>query len=33
MLGILRGYRDLYPCRHCRAHFQKDYDRGKKILK
>ena len=29
MLGILRGYRNLYPCTHCRAHFQKDYDKGR----
>lgn len=28
MLGILQGYRNLYPCTHCRAHFQKDYDKG-----
>ena len=28
MLGLLRAFRNLYPCTHCRPHFQRDYDRG-----
>jgi len=27
MLGILKGFRNLYPCSHCRTHFQKDFDK------
>ena len=29
--GLLKGFRDLYPCSHCRPHFQKDYDKGTNI--
>ncbi len=28
ILGLLKGFRNLYPCIHCRAHFQRDYDIG-----
>ena len=28
MRGILEGFKYLYPCTHCRTHFQKDYDKG-----
>jgi hypothetical protein len=28
MNGFLEGFKYLYPCKHCRGHFQKDYDRG-----
>ena len=28
MQGFLNGFKYLYPCTHCRGHFQKDYDRG-----
>lgn len=29
MKGFLEGWKYLYPCVHCRGHFQRDYDRGK----
>jgi hypothetical protein len=32
MLGLLKGFRNLYPCTHCRPHFQKDYDNGNSHL-
>jgi FAD-linked sulfhydryl oxidase len=28
MRGWLEGFKVMYPCTHCRGHFQKDYDRG-----
>lgn len=28
MNGFLVGWKNLYPCKHCRGHFQKDYERG-----
>ena len=31
MLGFLKGFKHLYPCKHCRKHFEKDYDRGTTI--
>ena len=29
MKGLLLGFKNLYPCRHCRFHFQKEYEKGK----
>ncbi len=28
MTGWIEGFKHMYPCTHCRGHFQKDYDRG-----
>jgi mitochondrial FAD-linked sulfhydryl oxidase len=28
MMGFLKGFRNLFPCRHCKAHFQRDFDKG-----
>lgn len=28
MKGFFDGFKYLYPCKHCRGHFQKDYDKG-----
>ena len=28
MKGFLEGFKNLYPCLHCRGHFQKDYEKG-----
>lgn len=32
MKGFLVGFKNLYPCTHCRGHFQKDYEKGKHII-
>jgi hypothetical protein len=31
MKGLISGFKYLYPCKHCRGHFQKDVERGKFI--
>ncbi len=28
ILGWLEGFKELYPCTHCRVHFKRDYLRG-----
>lgn len=30
--GFFEGFKQLYPCTHCRGHFQKDYEKGNKYL-
>jgi FAD-linked sulfhydryl oxidase len=28
MQGFLEGFKLLFPCKYCRGHFKKDYERG-----
>lgn len=32
MNGLIVGFKQLYPCKHCRGHFQKDCERGMKMI-